>query len=178
MPGGIQPGTVATDKESKKIDRQLKSSYEILSKKYDKHFLSLKKLNNDHKIKYVGNNCFGFAPDGGAWFNGEILVACFEAKKQGYGGNAHERWWDNAVTAKYINEDVIYVTFCVGDGAKKDGCLEKLSRKAKIMMGENYKFYLSPNGFTENEIVFVMEETLKTIITKYNISKVEDETSI
>ena len=115
----------------------------------------------EDKIKYVGDNCFGFAPDGGAWFKGDKLVAVFEAKKQGLGGNAYERWWDNACTAKHINPDVVYVTFCSGPGSAQGQWLDNLRRKANIMLGENFKFYMSPEGFTFDQVSAIMQETLE-----------------
>lgn len=159
--GGIQAGTTAFDKDSKLLDKQLKEARVKLSNNENNTLTCVAKFSKEQKLNLVGDDCFGFAPDGGAWFKDGNLVAVFEAKKQGLRGNAYERWWDNAVTAKHINPDVVYVTFCSGPGAAPGECLDKLRRKANIMMGENYKFYMSPEGFTFNEVYAIVEETLK-----------------
>jgi hypothetical protein len=161
--GGIQKGTTAFDVASKKLDKQLKESFDVLSKSYSQYEVC-KQFTKEMKIKYIGDDCFGFAPDGGAWFKNGKLVAVFEAKKQGKLGNANERWYDNADTAKYINKDVVYVTFCSGAGAAPGECLDKMRRKATITKGKNFKFFMNPVGFTDNEVLSVMENVLKEIV--------------
>lgn len=160
--GGIKKGTTAFDKDSLKLDGSLKSAIDKLSKKFPLLDV-IRQMKKEMKIRLVGDDCFGFAPDGGAWFKDGKLVAVFEAKKQGEGGNAYERWWDNANTAKYINPDVIYVTFCSGPGASKDKCLDKLSRKASIMLGENFRFFKKVKGFEQKEIENIMFQILKEV---------------
>jgi hypothetical protein len=172
--GGIQKGETAWDENSLKLDKLLKNATDILQERFaadTRNSISslrvVKQFSKKDKLKYVGDDCFGFAPDGGAWFLGDKLVAVFEAKKQGIHGNACERWWDNASTAKYINEDVAYVTFCVGEGAGEDQVLDKLRRKAKIMFGENYSFHMSTdvNNFSQKDILNIMTKTLEESIT-------------
>lgn len=159
--GGIQEGTAAFDEQSKKLDESAKIARNTLTSSFPS-LCMIKTFSREMKMKLVGDDCFGFSPDGGAWFDSNnVLVAVFECKKQGKVGNACERWWDNAVTAKYINRDVIYLTFCSGEGAQSGECLDKLRRKAKIMMGENYLFEMSPNGFTYSEIETKMKEVLR-----------------
>ena len=160
--GGIQRGEEALDDYSRLLDKQVKSSRDALEVVFP-HLTMIKRFSTEDKIRLVGDDCFGFSPDGGCWFKKKKLVAVFEAKKQGVNGNAHERWWDNAVTAKHINPDVMYVTFCTREGAQKGECLEQMSRKAKIMMGDNYIFYLSPKGFTIEEIHQYMSEILLSV---------------
>jgi hypothetical protein len=162
--GGIQRGTTAFDEHSSFLDKSIKNSRDILKEQVSNKWYSKPKLTYDDKIKYVGSNCFSFAPDGGLWFKDGLLKVVFEGKKQNKAGNAYERWWDNAVTAKYINPNVIYVTFCSGPGAIEGECLHKLSVKARIMMGENFRFYLNPMGFEENEIYSIMKKTLDEVI--------------
>lgn len=160
--GGIQAGTVAWDNDSLMLDKILKESYKILSDEKT-NLKGYKVFTHDMKLQYVGDDCFGFAPDGGAWFKDGKLVAVFEAKKQNENGNAYERWWDNATTAKYINPDVIYVTFCSGRGTRKDHCLDKLRRKAAIVMGKNYHFHLSENGFSKEFVQKTMRDILEAV---------------
>lgn len=160
--GGIQNGTTAFDDDSKRLDTYLKESYKSLKEDFP-DFEVVGMFNKQMKLDLVGDACFGFAPDGGVWFKDGKLVAVFEAKKQGKGGNAYERWWDNAMTAKYINPDVKYVTFCTGEGAGEGECLDKMRRKAKIMMGENFPMHLKVESFTRQEVLDIMTETLLSI---------------
>lgn len=161
--GGIQLGTTAFDEYSKCLDESAKRARDILSAEFQS-LRMVKTFSNEMKIRLVGDNCFGFSPDGGAWFDPrEKLVAVFECKKQGSAGNAHERWWDNAVTARYLNRDVAYVTFCSGEGAKVDKCLDKMRRKAQIMLGQNFVFEMKPEGFITEEIV----KTMRTILQRF-----------
>jgi hypothetical protein len=158
--GGIQKGTTAFDVYSKELDGSLKKAVDVIKLKFSDLEL-VKQMKKDMKLKLVGDDCFGFAPDGGAWFKKGKLVAVFEAKKQGEDGNAYERWWDNATTAKYLNKKVLYITFCTGAGAAKDKCLDKLRRKAGIMLGKNFKFYNKVEPFTQEEIEKIMIDSLK-----------------
>lgn len=159
--GGIQTGEKAWDADSLKLDQFLKECRDEIP---TKNFVMKKQFTKQDKIDLVGDDCFGFAPDGGAWFWNGKLVAVFEAKKQNEGGNAYERWWDNAATAQYINPDVYYVTFCTGKGAATDKCLDKLRRKAKIMAGKNFQFYLNEDGFTKQEVFDIMKKVLEKCI--------------
>jgi hypothetical protein len=161
--GGIKANEVAWDDESLKLDNYLKDAAKALKEDFPL-LRMVSRMNKADKVKYVGDNCFGFAPDGAAWFLGDKLVAAFEAKKQGKGGNAYERWWDNASTAKYINEDVTYVTFCTGEAALPDGGLDKMRRKASIMLGEGFQFHMSPEGFTYKQV----EKLMRNVLEQYN----------
>ncbi len=158
--GGIQVGTTAFDDDSKRLDAYLKECRDELSQT---GLSVVSMFSKQMKLDLVGDDCFGFAPDGGAWFKNGVLVAVFEAKKQGEAGNAYERWWDNAVTSKYINPDVKYVTFCTGAGAAEGKCLDKLRRKATIMMGKNFTFHMNEDAFTKKEVMDIMKETLGSI---------------
>lgn len=161
--GGIQSGTSATSDFSKKLDNQVKECRDLLDKEFSSNsrIKVIKRMSRKQKIDLVGDDCFGFQPDGGMWFIDDKLIAVFEAKKQGKAGNAHERWWDNACTAKYINSDVLYVTFCCGESAGVNGSFDKMARKAKIMLGDNFQTYLSPEGFNTLKVYNVMKETIE-----------------
>ena len=158
--GGIQKGTTAFDVDSKRLDGDVKKATKTLVNEF-RDLNVITRMSNIMKIELVGDDCFGFAPDGGAWFKNGKMVAVFEAKKQGNRGNAYERWWDNAVTAKYINPNVLYVTFCTGKGAVPNGVLDKLARKAKRMLGDNFRFHLKVEPFTQEEIEEIMTKTLE-----------------
>ena len=159
--GGIQAGTTAFDSASKQLDELLKESRTDGSLP---GFTFIKQFTPEMKVDLLGDDCFGFAPDGGAWFYKGKLVAVFEGKKQNKAGNAHERWYDNATTAKYINPDVKYVTFCSGEGAHEGECLDKMRRKAQIVLGDNYTFHMSANGFTREEATRIISDTLRSCI--------------
>lgn len=160
---GIQEGTTAYDEESRRLDQLIKDTTKKLKLEL-KSFRVITRMTKQMKIELVGDDCFGFAPDGGAWFIDGKLVAVFEGKKQGENGNAYERWWDNAVTAKHLNPDVKYITFCTGAGAAKDKCLDKLRRKSRIMMGENFDMHLKVDPFTAEEIEAIMRSVLEEYI--------------
>ena len=89
--GGLQRGTIAYDRDSKKLDEQMKTCRDKLQAHFPK-LAMVKKLSKSEKIRLVGDDCSSFVPDGGCWFKGKTLVAVFEARKQGRQGNAHERW--------------------------------------------------------------------------------------
>jgi hypothetical protein len=160
--GGIQKGTTAFDEASKQLDSFVKDAAKIVASRHP-NVKMVKQLTKEMKIKYFGDDCFGFAPDGGAWFIGDKLVAVFEAKKQGRGGNAFERWYDNATTARHINNDVIYVTFCSGEGAEPGQCLDKLRRAATIKLGSNFQFVMSPAGFSFDETIAIIESVIAEV---------------
>lgn len=161
--GGIQPGTTAFDTESRDLDASVKQIAKQLAEEYTQ-FEVVHQFNYAQKMQWVGDDCFGFAPDGGAWFLNSNLVAVFEAKKQGLAGNAQERWWDNACTAQFINEQVRYHTWCRGQGCDDNAPLHRLSRKAPLMLGTNFTFSLSQTGYTHHEIESQMRAILEEVL--------------
>ena len=114
--GGIQKGTVATDARARKLDEQCKNLmqdvYSVLKKTYPK--LTVQKKLTKAQIPGGIGAC---APDGGAWFYDDVLIAVFEGKKQQDAGNAIERWFKNNFISRKVNPEVSYVTFCTGEGA-------------------------------------------------------------
>ena len=172
--GGIQPGMTAFDEESRDLDTSLKQISKSLAQTYDQ-FEVVHQFNHAQKMQWVGDDCFGFAPDGGAWFLDDELVAVFEAKKQNASGNAQERWWDNACTAQFINNTVRYHTFCRGSGCATNAPLHRLSRKAPLMLGTNFTFSLSETGFTkyqiESQMRAILDDLLKMHTHRLNFSQ-------
>ena len=160
MRGGIKKGTVAWDDESRKIDKNTREAAELLKSIFPE-LRCVKRMSRKDKLKYVGDDCFGFSPDGGAWFYGDKLLAVFESKKQNMEGNANERWYDNATTAQYINKDVKYHTFCVGSGTAPDGPLGKMARCAPIKLGEGVSFTLSEKVPTLRTVYNIMKQILE-----------------
>jgi hypothetical protein len=166
--GGIKIGTTAYDKHSKKLNNILKNIKNKLKSEYQ-NLECISQFDHNLKVKLLGKDCFGFAPDGGAWFKNGILRLVIEGKKQNKRGNAYERWFKNADIARYININVIYLTFCVGEGAAKGECLYKLGELAMRVYGigtrknENFKFHYSVNGFTKEEIEKVIRREIESI---------------
>jgi len=161
--GGIQPGTTASSEESRELDRMVKTVAKKLLQEYTQ-FQVIKRFTHAQKMQWVGDDCFGFEPDGYSWFLNDQLVAVFEAKKQNLKGNVQERWWDNACTARYINDSVLYHTWCRGEGCVEGGPLHRLSRKAPLMLGTNFTFSLSQTGFTQQEIESQMRSILEQLL--------------
>jgi hypothetical protein len=162
---GIQPGTCATDECARKLDcdckRLAKEVYQDLKTKYsDLTFQT--KLTHAQIPGGIG----ACQPDGGLWFKGDRLVAVFEAKKQGAGGNAIERWFKNNYICRLISPFVSYVTFATGPGACANGVIPKTLNVAhsegvdRLNFGGN-SLLLSVVGFTNDELKAIMIETLE-----------------
>ena len=163
MKGGIQKGTVATDEMARALDNSCKDLKESLAPRFPSLTLQ-KKLTKDQIPGGVG----ACEPDGGLWFRDGILVAAFEAKKQGAGGNAIERWFKNQYICRMINPDVTYVTFAVGEGARFGSSIHKALAVAhpKGFNKHNPKgnvCFMNPEGFTDKQIQTVMLKVLKSV---------------
>ena len=123
--GGIQPGTVASSVESKLIDKQVNTANKELFQELKDTIPGLTyqaKLKKD-QIPGEEGAC---QPDGGIWFYLGKPIFASESKKQGIGGNAIERWFDNAYILHAANKNLLYLTFATGDGTKvKEGPIWK-----------------------------------------------------
>ena len=174
--GGIQKGTTAWDKYSRKLDQQV---LEAALRLKDDHIIKRnnitfqKKLNKDQ----VPGGMVGCSPDGGVWFKDGVLIAAFEAKKQGERGNAIERWWKNETVLRTINQNISYVTFATGEGATETGPIGRTLTHAvlklkktktgssftkefnKLRIGKDSVF-MKTNGFSTEEIELIMKKTL------------------
>jgi hypothetical protein len=90
----------------------------------------------------------------------------FEAKKQGAGGNAIERWFKNNYICRLISPFVSYVTFATGPGASVNGVIPKTLNVAhsegvdRLNFGGN-SLLLKVEGFTDCELKAIMIETLE-----------------
>ena len=163
MRGGIQPGTCATDEMARKLDVSCKTLKESLCEDFPLLTMQ-KKLTHDQIRGGVG----ACEPDGGLWFRGGVLVAAFEAKKQGWGGNAIERWFKNQYICRLINPKVSYVTFAVGEGAQPGGSIHKALHVAhpdgfdKFVKGGNSCF-MQVEGFDDTEIAKIMRKVLREV---------------
>jgi hypothetical protein len=162
MVGGIQKGTTAWDEDSRKLDKQLGDARKALKEEFESRGLRcVYKMSKSDKIRYVGDDCFGFMPDGGAWFKDDKLVAVVEGKKQNEFGNAEERWWKNAIIARKINSDVKYITFCSGKACRPNGKFDWLKRLSFIEFGTPYIFYLKENGHSYEFVYDKIKDTLE-----------------
>jgi len=164
--GGIQSGTVATDIAAKALDEACKVSSTLLAEEMSSNgYVCIRKMNK--KLLNPLNVYIGCAPDGGAWFRDGKLVAVFEAKKQGIGGNAIERWVKNYEVCKRFNPDVKYVTFGSGAGFEEGNYCWRFAksyidsnRKFNELYSTGTSWFINPEGFTQNQIISVMREAL------------------
>jgi hypothetical protein len=100
------------------------------------------------------------------------LIAAFEAKKQGNGGNAIERWFKNNFICRMIAPKVSYVTFGIGPGACENGVIPKCLAVAHLngfneLHPEANSLFLSENGFTRNQIKAIMIQTIVAAVENY-----------
>jgi len=169
---GIQKGVCATDSLARSLDDGCKNNtQEVLSELqsvYGNKITFKKKLDKTEIPGGVG----ACQPDGGLWYFEGRLIAAFEAKKQGEGGNAIERWFKNNFICRLISTDVSYVTFAAGPGAREKGVIEKTLSVAhlkgfnKLVSGEN-SLFLSEEGFTQNEIKAIMIQAITSAILNH-----------
>ena len=166
MAGGIQPGTVATDANARRLDEQCKhlkdEVFAVLSEIYPDLTIQ-RKLTKDQIPGGIG----ACEPDGGAWFYKGVLIAVFEGKKQQDAGNAIERWFKNNYISKMINPSCSYVTFCTGEGAYENGTIGKALNVAHLEgfnqynPGANSAFLTTDSeGFTKEFINATMIEVV------------------
>jgi hypothetical protein len=165
---GIQPGTCATDEYARKLDCGCRDSAQAAFNLLQLENPELKIIKKLQKVDIPGN-LGACQPDGGLWYLGDKLVAVFEAKKQGTGGNAIERWFKNNFICRLVSPNVSYVTFATGPGASLRGnihsCLAvaHLEGVNQINVGGN-SLFLSEEGFTNEEIVAIMVEVVSAAI--------------
>jgi hypothetical protein len=162
--GGIQDGTVATDPRARKLDDQCKHLKNDVYKKLKEIYPDLvlqKKLTKEQ----IPGGKGGCEPDGGAWFYRDVLIACFEGKKQQDRGNAIERWFKNNYICRKINPNMSYVTFCTGEGAYDDGQIGKALNVAHLLGLNKYNpgdnsVFLNTDCFTKEQISAIMIEVI------------------
>lgn len=169
-------GNVATTLESKALDESVKKvSIAIaiaiselgLNKKLNVYYEDGYRVSGkrETRLPELSNVSYlGCVPDGGMWFdntrgNQRNLIAAFEAKKQGKGGNAIERWCKNYALVKHINPEVKYITFMSGGGAVKNEILDRFAETMKNLY-EHTMFIRKSEGFSHEEVFDVMVSTL------------------
>jgi hypothetical protein len=149
--GGIQANTTAASVRSKKLDKGLGEAVpivmEILAEEYPE--ISVRGKFNPSEVG--GGAC---QPDGGLWFYNGALIAAFEAKYQGRGGNAIERWIKNYDVVRKKGPGSTYVTFASGAGTELGAPIDRFFRQ---------RFWLDDRITQYNEIcpsrmtVFIQE---------------------
>ena len=164
---GLQKGhNGAMDTAAKTIDSNLRIIRDDLLKELsiDKRLSMKKRIGNE----FTKTPC---QPDGGAWYYDDVLIAVFEAKKQGDIGNAIERWYKNEYVCRKINKDVSYVTFCCGEGAYENGTIGKTLDIAHDSIFNEYRAgknssWLSKEGFSADFIKGKVREIIMERIEK------------
>lgn len=200
MAGGIQPGTEAGSTESKQLDGDVKNIAEAMAQCQSKYFYESghKNLNNSFSKRKIDEGALpefrnkgitlGCMPDGGMWFDAprsqpRSLKAAFEAKHQGDGGNAIERWCKNYLLCDRLWPGVTYVTFMTGEGARPGGVLYEFGQSMTAVNGSGCVFYYAPEGFSQEGIFNIMNsvlglgldfETVRPYITKKFVSNFDD----
>jgi hypothetical protein len=171
MAGGIQKGTEAGSIESKELDGNVKIVSLAIEQAQSNYYYEAghrnltstrvreSKRDNASLPELVKKGItLGCIPDGGMWFDGNrdaeqrTLKVVFEAKHQGDHGNAIERWSTNHDICRFINPDVLYVTFATGEGAVEGGVLHRYGSNMSTIHGDKVKWIYSPLGFTQEQI--------------------------
>jgi len=165
--GGIQSGTVATDRHAEHLDRGMKQIAKELADELVDHGFTMRKKASREELAKFGIDV-GFEPDGGLWYKDKKLVAVFEGKKQGKGGNAIERWFKNRWISTLISPDVKYVTLGSREGFAKGNYCYRIAesvqnennRKLNVLYKSGTSWMLNEDGFTLEEIRDIMRNTL------------------
>jgi hypothetical protein len=169
---GIPKGVCATDEFARELDDGCKSCaqevFAVLTVKYGNELTFKKKLDKNE----IPGNVGACQPDGGLWYFKGKLIAAFEAKKQGNGGNAIERWFKNNFICRMVAPKVSYVTFGIGPGACENGVIPKCLAVAHLngfneLHPEANSLFLSENGFTRNQIKAIMIQTIVAAVENY-----------
>ena len=171
--GGIQPGTTASDDESKAMDDNARQAAErafrALRTKYPG--LAFQKKLDQSQIPGGIGSC---APDGGIWFYDGALIAAFESKKQADRGNAIERWYKNHFIVRAISATATYVTFASGEGVLEGNPIHRILHIAhhgtfgvidEVRAGCN-NLHRKREGFSVAEMVAIIEQTIEASIGK------------
>ena len=172
MSGGR--GDLATTDSSRDIDEKCSGASKEVAKYFKEHFIRRYQLSPSEWIRYYGEHCGGFRPDGGFWIlkkTGKI-VAAFEAKKEDEGGNANERWNDNPLTASVINSDCIYHTFARGYVPKWINRQKKSFKEFNERGLLDTRWSINADGFTREEIQNTMISVLNEILHGANIKHI------
>lgn len=164
--GGIKVGTSATTKQSRKLDRGLREASNIALERLAPDYPTLRVV---RQLKSRVENGTGCAPDGGVWYLGDRLIAVFEAKHQGIGGNAIERWAKNASEFWDRAPRSSYVTFLTGNGADDKGTSAKTLNGTSAVHGHLSAIDLAAQSLASYALTAeqIDTETLKALAENY-----------
>jgi hypothetical protein len=167
--GGIQKGHTAWSAQGTKLDKQVRLICRNLLSETDHWYRGHTK-----KSPIFDNIQQGCVPDGGIWMDDTGVRLVVEAKVQGSQGNAIERHSTNFMIcdAHKSKKKFMYITFMAGEGAQQGNVLHKhandmmMCRNKKeyqninIIHPEGLSFFLSPDGWTDDEIENIMVRAL------------------
>lgn|GEM_PF-3992110 len=118
--GGIQAGTSPADSAARALERELRTAASGVGAA-SSHVAWVPAIPPAVIAARLGvpkGRAVGVSPDGGVFYDattpGRVLLAA-EAKKQGVGGNAIERWFKNWAVLNHLGVEV-YLTVCTGEG--------------------------------------------------------------
>ena len=177
--GGIQRGTVATDAQASQIDNQVKTINQELFRELDIPGLTWQPKLFKHQQPLGNGPC---APDGGVWFYKGQAILASEAKKQGAGGNAIDRWFKNFNILKLLNPDISYVTFARGEGVIDGNPIHKTlylvvegkyntirEKSDRYSLYDNVSVFLNVDGFGNNFIKEKIYTILMLALSKHGV---------
>jgi hypothetical protein len=166
MAGGIQKGTIAMDKNARKLDKQVRVQSKLVFEELKKEYPELVRLPKLLKKHFVYDGAC--QPDGGVFFFEDKLIAAFEAKKQGPRGNAIERWFKNwfHINRLSAGDSCPLLTFATGEGTLPNNPIYKTL--LEVHAGVYNKFrdngpscFLQQKNFTNDEIFQIMMDYLR-----------------
>ena len=162
--GGIRPGTTASSPASEKLDSQIRRISKIVYAKLKLKYPALERLHKMPK-RMLFEGIGACAPDGGVWTYEGKLLSAFEAKHQGLGGNAIERWFKNYHHIIDIDPRCPLVTFTTGPGTRQGEVIHKtLYRPVRgqynVIRKGGPSVFLSELGFSDQFV----EETMPHFI--------------
>ena len=136
--GGVQEGTSATSRDSRETEKLVREAGKAAAD-HSNSTERVTKLSGDQVKEALGvagieGEVVGAEPDGGIWLlktNKTPLIAV-EAKYQGEGGNAIERWYKNYYVFKSMGVRR-FVTVCTGDGFFNDKAAQRTIQLAAVM---------------------------------------------
>ena len=157
-------------KESKIHDAQIKKIGKHMGELYGGNYTWYKSVPDHMIIEKYGKKTQGCEPDGGIWFYNGLPVLVIEAKHEDKGGNAHQRWWENATIISISNPKCIYYTFATGLGCRKKWVdMQYMSYEAFNKRNLlDTRWSLNENGFTEQEVKETFISLLNEILGKNN----------
>jgi hypothetical protein len=177
-------GEVATSKESSRLDKDMKLISKAIAQVQSTYYYEeghtnyvAKRFSIKTRLRKAlpelsaAGIITGCMPDGGMWFDSNrdsanrIMHYAFEGKFQDITGNAIERWGDNWLICEYINPNLKYITLLAGPGAAESEVLWKHAQDKTILTRGRAKFYLSIDGFTQEQIFEIMNEEMNLGLT-------------